>query len=230
MTEQLEEQTGKKEKRGFSGLQVLGIVAASVCIAIVATVIGIRMFLFPAPFEPVTLSKTEEIALTKKLETFEGLNPAMHPPQSDFDNEGNLKPEPYSEDTGSREIKFTERELNAMVAKNTDLADKVAIDLAQDMISIKLLIPFDPDFPFLGGKTVKVKAGAELAYRDGRPILKLRGISLMGVPVPNAWLGGLKNIDLINEFGNDQGFWKSFADGVESIDVVDGFLNIELKE
>ncbi len=230
MTEQLEEQTRIKEKKGFSGLQVLGIVAASICLAIVATLIAIKMFFFPAPFEPVTLSQKEEIALTQKLETFEGLNPAAPPSPAEVDSEGKLRPEQYSEDSGSREIKFTERELNAMVAKNTDLADKVAIDLAQDMISIKLLIPFDPDFPILGGKTVKVRAGAELAYRDGRPVVRLRGVSLMGVPMPNAWLGGLKNIDLIHEFGNDEGFWKGFADGVESIDVVDGFLNIKLKE
>ncbi len=88
----------------------------------------------------------------------------------------------------------------------------------------------DPDFPMLGGKTLKVKAGAELAYRDGRPVVKLQGVSLMGVPMPNAWLGGIKNIDLIDEFGQDEGFWKSFADGVKSIDVVEGFLKIELKE
>jgi hypothetical protein len=48
--------------------------------------------------------------------------------------------------------------------------------------------------------------------------------------LPNAWLGGVKNIDLIKEFGTDQGFWKSFADGVETIGVVDGFLKIQLKE
>ena len=230
MTEQLEAQTRIKEKKGFSGLQVLGIVAVSTGIAVVATVIALKIFLFPAPFEPVTLSQKEELALTRKLETFEGLTPATQPSRAEFDGEGNLKPEQYSEDTGSREIRFTERELNAMVAKNTDLADKVALDLAQDMISIKLLIPLDPDFPILGGKTMKVRAGAELAYRDGRPVVKLKGVSLMGVPMPNAWLGGLKNIDLINEFGSDEGFWKGFADGVESIAVVDGFLTVELKE
>jgi hypothetical protein len=117
-----------------------------------------------------------------------------------------------------------------MVAKNTDLAQKMAIDLAENMVSIKLLIPLDPDFPMLGGKTLKVKAGAELAYRDGRPVVKLKGISLMGVPMPNAWLGGIKNIDLISEFGTDEGFWKTFADGVDSISVVEGFLKIQLKE
>jgi len=116
-----------------------------------------------------------------------------------------------------------------MVAKNTDLADKLAIDLAQDMISIKLLIPLDPDFPVLGGKTYKVKAGAELAYKVGRPVVKLKGVSLMGVPMPNSWLGGLKNIDLVKEYGVDEGFWKSFSDGVESIGVEEGALQVKLK-
>lgn len=211
-------------------MQVLGIVAASTCIAIVVTAIAIKMFLFPQPFKPVTLSQDEEIVLAAKLEAFETIESAPQQPTSEIDSDGNLNPEQYSEETDSREINFTERELNAMVAKNTDLADKVAIDLAQDMVSVKLLIPMDPDFPIFGGKTLKVKAGAELAYREGRPVVKLKGVSLMGVPVPNAWLGGVKNIDLMNEFGNDGGFWKSFADGVESIDVVEGSLKIELKE
>jgi hypothetical protein len=52
----------------------------------------------------------------------------------------------------------------------------------------------------------------------------------MGVPVPNAWLGGIKNIDLIREFGSDEGFWKTFSDGIDSIRVVEGFLQIRFKE
>ena len=52
----------------------------------------------------------------------------------------------------------------------------------------------------------------------------------MGVPLPNAWLGGLKNIDLVKEFGADEGFWNTFSAGVDSISVVEGFLNIRLKE
>jgi len=39
----------------------------------------------------------------------------------------------------------------------------------------------------------------------------------MGVPIPNAWLGGIKNIDLVKEFGADKGFWKTFSDGVENL-------------
>jgi hypothetical protein len=106
----------------------------------------------------------------------------------------------------------------------------VAIDLGQDLVSLKILVPVDPDFPFLGGKTLRVRAGAELAYKEGRPLVKLRGVSIMGVPVPNAWLGGLKNIDLVQEFGGDSGFWKTFAEGVDAINVREGSLYIKFKE
>ncbi|MFA7593574.1 MAG: hypothetical protein WCY26_07530, partial [Thiohalobacteraceae bacterium] len=61
-------------------------------------------------------------------------------------------------------------------------------------------------------------------------VVVLKGVSLMGVPLPNAWIGGLKNIDLVQEFGAEQGFWKAFADGVEDIRVEDGRLKITLKE
>ena len=76
----------------------------------------------------------------------------------------------------------------------------------------------DEDFPVLGGQVLKVRAGMELAYRDGRPSVVLKGLTLMGVPMPNAWLGGIKDIDLVKEFGGAAGFWKSFADGVENSD------------
>lgn len=217
-------------KPGFSGMQVLGIVLASVCIAVVATAFVIKSYLFPSPFTPVELSHKETQQLAEKLNKFEGFNNQATTKNGNYSTKGTLTPEKYSEEGVSRDINFTERELNAMVAKNTDLAEKIAIDLAENMVSIKLLIPLDPDFPMLGGKTLKVKAGAELAYRDGRPVVKLKGISLMGVPMPNAWLGGIKNIDLISEFGTDEGFWKTFADGVDSISVVEGFLKIQLKE
>jgi len=81
--------------------------------------------------------------------------------------------------------------LNALLAKNTDLSEKLAIDLSQDLASAKLLFPLDEEFPLLGGKTLKVTASLELAYRGERPVVALRGISLWGVPIPNAWLDNM---------------------------------------
>ena len=101
---------------------------------------------------------------------------------------------------------------------------------AADLVSARILIQLDQDLPVLGGKTLRVKAGVTFAYRDGRPLVVLRGISVMGVPMPSAWLGGMKNVDLVQEFGGDTGFWKAFSDGVEDIRVEEGQLTVRLKE
>ncbi len=230
MTDDLQKQQEPKLRSGFSGRQVLAIVLASTCIAIVATAFAIKLYLFPAPFSPVKLSQGEAQQLAAKLDRFEDASRQAPKKQKEYAKDGTLLPEQYNEKGATRDIKFTERELNAMLAKNTDLAKKLAIDLAENMVSIKLLIPLDPDFPMLGGQILRVNAGTELAYRDGRPVIKLKGVRLMGVPIPNAWLGGIKNIDLIKEFGGNEGFWKTFADGVDSITVEEGSLKIRLKE
>lgn len=230
MTTEIAGPPEQKSGKGFTWMQVLGLVIGSMLLAIFATAFAIKLFLFPGPFKAVVLSDREERQLESKLAIFEGFGGRNSRSDSEYTESGSLKPEKYSEAGASREITFTERELNAMIAKNTDLAQTLAIDLAQNVISFKLLIPLDPEFPMLGGKTLKVKAGAELAYREGRPVVRLKGVSLMGVPMPNAWLGGIKNIDLVREFGMEEGFWKTFADGIESMSVDESFLKIQLRE
>lgn len=202
----------------FDWLHVSLITLLVIIITVIVTIWLVRTYIFPTEFEPVTLNSQEQQALDQKLEAL------------DFDASGRLKPEKYSEQGVERKLAFSEKELNALLASNTELARQLAFDLSNDLVSAKLLLPLDEDFPVLGGKTVKVKAGVEFAYRNARPVVVLKGVSVMGVPVPNAWLGGLKNIDLVTEFGNQQGFWQAFAEGVEHISVVDGQLRIELKE
>lgn len=227
MTEEQQNRMEPNRKKNYSGKQVVGIVFVSMCLAIFATALILKFYFFPAPFTPTELSNREAQQLATKIES---LNHQVEPKKREYAQDGTLIPIKYSEIDASHDIRFTERELNALVAKNTNLAEKLAIDLAENMISVRLLIPFDPDFPMVGGQTLKVRAGVELAYRAGRPVIKLKGISLMGVPVPNAWLGGIKNIDLIKEFGSDEGFWQTFSDGIDSVSVVEGFLQIRFKE
>ncbi len=215
------------KKQGKGCLHTLGIMLLTVIISVAATVFVINYYLFPKKFEPVELNQREETTLNKKLRQF-GLPTLSSKPSSN--NTSRLEPEPYSEVGAKREVTFSEKELNAMLAKNTDLADKMAIDLSENLASARVIMPIDPDFPMLGGKTLKASAGAELAYRDGRPVIILKGVKVWGVPIPNAWLGNLKNVDLVKEFGGDEGFWKSFADGVDNISVQEGKLLIKLKE
>ncbi len=224
-----------KKSSNMEWSQVLLIIVATILITIAGTYWVLKTYVFTSSFTPVALNEKEEKSLQAKLRAI-GYDADFSTGQinknnkAEIDNDGNLVPEAYSEKNAVREITFTERELNGLLAKNTDLAQKLAIDLANNLVSAKLLIPLEEDFPVLGGKTLRLNAGIGMAYENEKPVIILKGISVMGVPVPNAWLGGIKNIDLVSEFGVDPGFWKSFSQGVDHIQVTDGKINIKLKE
>jgi hypothetical protein len=224
-----------------SNHNLLKIVLLSVAIAAATSVLTLWLtarYLFPREFKPVTLDAREKKALDAKIDRLDQIehvkppsrNPSPGRSKGDRRPADTLEPEPYSEKGARREVTFTERELNALVATNTDLARKLAIDLSENLASANLLVPLDPEMPFFGGKTLKLSAGLELRFSGGRPVVALRGISLWGVPIPNAWLGGIKNIDLVKEFGGQGGFWQAFAAGVADIRVEEGRLTVRLRE
>jgi len=233
MNDQLPGTSTPKKPTSFTWLKILGIVVFASIVSTLIALFAIKVYLFPDQFSPVTLNAREEQRLEAKLDALDSLkrSPILHNSSrtSAADN-GRLEPERYSEQGASREIIFTEKELNALLAKNTDLATRLAIDLSDDLASAKLLVPLDKDFPLLGGKTLKVTAGLQLAYANGRPVVIFKGVSLWGVPLPNAWLGNIKNVDLVQEFGREKGFWKAFSDGVEEIQIDEQRLRIKLKE
>ena len=217
----------------FGWLKLLAIIVVATSVSSLIAVWAVSTYLFPREFKPVTLSAKEEDVLEQKLGRLDSMQrariSARHRP-SPGASPPTLKPERYSEEGASREIVLTEKELNALLAKNTDLATRLAIDLSDDLASAKLLVPLDEDFPLFGGKTLKVSAGLELAYVAGKPVVAIAGVSLWGVPIPNAWMGNLKNVDLVEEFGGRGGFWSAFAAGVDEIRIDDGRMLVRLKE
>ncbi|MEA3410725.1 MAG: arginine N-succinyltransferase [Pseudomonadota bacterium] len=218
------------DSRRFGWLQVVVFVSVAVIISVGITLWVLRSGVFQSEFRPVALNAIEQQTLAEKLDRLQDATERRKAGVLPADTGAPLKPEPYAEAGALRQVTFSERELNAMLARNTDLSRRVAIDLSDDLISARILLPMEEDFPVLGGKTLRVRAGAEFAYSDDRAVVKLRGVSVMGVPLPNAWLGGLKHIDLVREFGTDPGFWKSFSDGIEDVRVGEGSLMVRLKE
>ena len=215
-------------KKRLSGIKLFFLVIGIAVVTSILTVWLFTLYFFPKQFKPVELSKSESQALSEKLDR---LDPATRAKIRPGEKGGpGLTPEKYIEDEASRHITFSERELNALVAKNTDLAEKFAIDLSDNLASARLILPLDPDLPLFGGKTLKLNAGLELRYENAKPVVMLRGISLWGAPLPNSWIGGIKNIDLVKEFGGESGFWKTFSEGIEFIRVEEGKLSVQLKE
>lgn len=210
-------------KKGFSGLQVFFLIIFSVLLAVGITVWLFLSDVFTTRFEPVVLNQQEDQVLHDKFKAI-----GVQTDNVNSNSSAALEPEAYSEANADRAVRFSERELNAMLAKNTNLAEKLALDLSGDLLSAKLLVPLDPQMPILGGQTLKVTAGVELAYRNERPVVIVKGVSVWGVPIPSAYLGDFKNVDLVNQFGG-QGFWRQFSDGVDNIVVKEGEIFIQLK-
>ncbi|MCL2917875.1 arginine N-succinyltransferase [Shewanella litorisediminis] len=220
------------DKRGFSGAQVLLIILAVILLTAVASFLIIRTYIFPSPFTPVTLSAKEEKQLDAKLDTLGwDIQRSSNSARQGADNRGSsdLTPEPYRERDGDRQVTFSEKEVNAMIGRSPEFAERLAIDFSDNLASAKLLVPIPRDFPIMAGETLRVNAGLDIHLdQRRRPVVALVGVSLMGVPLPNAWLGNMKQVNLVSEFG-DSGFWNAFADGVEDVQIREGELYIRLR-
>ncbi len=191
-----------------------------------AAYLGVRSSM--APFKPVTLSPREQQRFDQKIETIQRTRRAPTYTIQPLP----LEPQRYTEPNASQPIHVTEKELNSLIAHRTDLADKLAFDLSNDMLSARLRIPVDPDIPIFGGQTLNAKAGLTITSQNGKTEIILQGITVMGFPLPSAWVGNLKNIDLVAaaQQGNASPFWELLADGVSHVKIEDGSIRFTLNE
>jgi len=217
----------------LSGLQVLGVALILILVTILFTTWWLSNNIYAAPFTPTQLTTSEQQTLEAKLAQLSAkqqptINSATA--KSTQSPSGPLKPEPYRENNAKREIHLSEKELNALIAKDPETAKHVAVDLTDDLVSVKLLVPMAHDVPVLGGKTLKLHLGVVLKYVDSRPVVAIRGMSLGGVPLPQSWWGDIKNINLVEKFWTEGGFWDQFAKGVEQVSIREGEFRVKLKE
>ncbi|MCH1930336.1 arginine N-succinyltransferase [Shewanella sp. A25] len=235
----------KRSQRGFTGVQVLLIILATMAVTIGVTFFVVRSYIFPKPLTPVSLTEKEEAKLDSKLSQLgwqsdrsaktsvsntKGSSKASGTISGkNTSNADDFQPEPYRERAENRKVTFSEREVNSIIGRNPDFAKRIAIDFSDNLASAKILIPIPQDFPIMAGEILRVNAGLDIHLdANRRPSVALVGVSLMGVPIPNAWLGNIKNVNLVSEFG-DRGFWNAFADGVEDIQIREGELYIHLR-
>ena len=178
---------------------------------------------------PVTLTPQEQRALDHKLATLRDAAVAdprperVPPPAPEHADERALAPEIYAEDPHRRRIRFTERELNAAIARDPALAGRAAVRLSPGQVSASFLIDVPEDLPLLGGRSLRVRTGLQLLTQDDRLEARLLGISVGGVPLPGAWLGGWKGSDLLATSGLG-----GLGAGIEALEVREGELELLL--
>lgn len=179
-------------------------------------------------FSPVELSKTEQQVVDGKLEIAGG--DAVF--AGDGVAEANDNPIILREED-RRTIVFTEREINGVLHHNTDLAEKLYIDLKQDALVAKVIYPFEEETPIVGGKTLRLNVTMKMFLDEkGKLQFTLDDVSVGGVPLPNAWLFDMKDKNLIDldDGPNGSGLLKRIADGIADFKVENGQIRIRLKE
>jgi len=218
--------------RMFSGKQVIVFIGIAVLATALVTVWWVNQYLFAKMFEPTRLSVAEQQVLDAKMAPLLNAKDAgsSASPSSLPTTDMPLRPEPYTESEANREILLTEREVNALLAKDADMAKHVAVDFSDNLVSVKFLVPVNNEMPLVGGKMLKLNFGLALSYAEGKPVVAMRGISVGGIPLPSAWWGDIKNTNLVEEYGGSGGFWDQFAKGVEDLKIQDGQLHVRLKE
>ena len=164
--------------------------------------------------EPVTLSEQEQQQLEHKLHVLA---------EPDDPDTAPLAPEAYEETDEARILRFTERELNALIARDPDLAGRVALRLTPGQVSTRVRIDVPEDVPLLGGRVLNVRSAVRFETVDEQLSARLVGVSVAGIPLPDAWLGGLKDEDLLALEP-----LRPLRAGIEDIEVAEGELALRL--
>lgn len=197
-------------------------------LVIILTVI-ITIWWMGRPIKPVVLSAAEKKVVEQKLEHLGGAPadklraavPSVDQP----------KPEPdriYL--PGSRELRLTEREINGLLNENTDLGDTVRLEFGRDAINAYLATPIPDDVPVMGGKMFRARGRFRLSVGNGgEPYAILEDVTVFGLSLPKAWLGGVKGENLLGDAVGKRNGAPIFR-GIKSLRVEPGALVLEVDE
>jgi hypothetical protein len=198
-------------------------------LVLVCATVAITVWYIQRPIKPVVLSPPEKAAVDKKLEPLgrtTGDGPRVSIPEG-----GVTRPEldrPYV--PGSKALRLTERELNGLLNLNTDLGKTVRLELGQDAINAYVVTPIPEDVPVFGGKMFRARGRFRVSVTKGAaPYAVLEDVTVLGLSLPKAWLGGLKGKNLLAEaMGERNG--APVLRGVKSLRVEPGALVLEVED
>jgi hypothetical protein len=131
---------------------------------------------------------------------------------------------------GSKVLRLTERELNGLLNANTDLGKTLRLELGRDAINAYVATLIPEDVPVLGGKMFRARARFRVLVTKGAaPYAVLEDVTVFGLSLPKAWLGGLKGENLLAKaVGERNG--APVLQGVKSLRVEPGALVLEVDD
>ena len=216
----------------------------ALCLLVVLTVV-ITVWWIQRPIKPVVLSSREKAAVEEKLRHVGG-EPAPAQATTPTPNRSSgtdlvelpgvaipspeaLQP-PGRYTPGAKVIKLTEHEINGLLNANTDLGKSVRLEFDQDAINAYVVVPIPQDFPVAGGKMFRARGRFRVSVGNGgAPYAILDDVSVFGLSLPKAWLGGLKGQNLLSEAAGQRN-GKPILQGIKSLRVEPGALVLEVAD
>lgn len=216
---------------------------------VIATV-ALTIWWIQRPIKPVVLSPREKAVVDQKLQRLQAENPTPAPGQRASRSEqqanggSDARPPAINPATGpeiddrnlriyvpgSKVLKLTEREVNGLLNSNTDLGRSVRLEFAQDAINAYLAVRIPDDFPIGGGKMFRARGRFRVSLGNGgEPYAILDDVTVFGLSLPKAWLGGIKGENLLGQAMGEHNQWKGIK-GVKSLRVEPGALVLEVED
>lgn len=170
----------------------------------------------PAPFKPVALTSQEQAAFEQKLAVFSGSVAAEPVPVTDLEK---------------RTLVITEKEVNAWLAKN-ELGENVQVRFKDGKITGAIILELPEDFPMLAGQKIKASLALVAHLNDASRDLALQvdDVTVGGMPLPNAWVGDIKGMNLVDESARVDPAMEKFLKGIRQFEIQDGLAVVKLNE
>ncbi len=201
-------------------------------------------YYFHASIRPTKLNDREMLVLNEKIKTIEE--------SSEASPDGTLREDvlresgrvtvlppvapaaPIEQPRDERTLVLSQRELNGILNHNTEFGQYVKIDLKPGYFDVTTIVPVPEDAPFLGGKTLRLSIDVNLKKAEGgNMVLAVRDVSILGVPLPAAWLEALginKGDNLLKELEAQSPFFERLFAGIEKVELAGGEMKVRLAE
>lgn len=211
-------------------------------VLVIVASVAITLWWMQRPIKPVVLSASEKAAVDQKIQRLEG-GRAPAPAPNKPAKAANLTPEvpdrsvaiPAGERDrtyvpGSKVLTVTEREINGLLNANTDLGKSVRLEFDRDAINAYVVVPIPQDVPVCGGKMFRARGRFRVSLGSGgAPFAILEDVTVFGLSLPKAWLGGLKGENLLGE-AMGEGKGGPVFRGIKSLRVEPGALVLEVED
>lgn len=196
---------------------------------IIATA-AITIWWIQRPIKPVVLNPKEQAVVDTKLRELEDAKLPAPRPDTPLPSTPTHAAEDRPYVPGAKAITLTEREVNGLLNQNTDLGKSVRIEFARNAINAYLAVPIPEDFPIMGGKMFRARGRFSVSIGNGgKPYAVLEDVTVFGISLPKAWLGGLKGENLLGD-AVGSGNRGPILQGVKSLRVEPGALVLELAD